>query len=103
LNFWDATVSVTGAAACLLNLQDYINILVGDKLLHRSLQLHRCAAKIFTAAKHVCYVRLFTSFVLGTQMARISSTVGLTSEGGETEAMETTPILEIMKDSGMVT
>jgi hypothetical protein len=36
-------------------------------------------------------------------MARISSTVGLTSEGGETEAMETTPILEIMKDSGMVT
>jgi hypothetical protein len=35
-------------------------------------------------------------------MARITSTVGLTNEGGETETTETTPISEVMKRSGLV-
>jgi hypothetical protein len=36
-------------------------------------------------------------------MARIRSTTRLTSEGEETEATETAPISEIMRDSGVVT
>jgi hypothetical protein len=35
-------------------------------------------------------------------MARIRSTARLTNDGGETEATETAPILEIMRDSQMV-
>jgi hypothetical protein len=35
-------------------------------------------------------------------MARIRSTARLTNEGGETEATETAPILEVMKHSGLV-
>jgi hypothetical protein len=35
-------------------------------------------------------------------MARIRSTARLTNERGETEATDTAPILEIMRDSGMV-
>jgi hypothetical protein len=43
------------------------------------------------------------SFVLRTQIARIRSTARLTSEGRETEAIELALILEIMRDSRMVT
>ena len=35
-------------------------------------------------------------------MARIRSTARLTSEGGETETIETAPILEVMRHSGLV-
>jgi hypothetical protein len=35
-------------------------------------------------------------------MARIRSTARLTSEGGQTETTETTPILEFMRRSGLV-
>jgi hypothetical protein len=35
-------------------------------------------------------------------MARIRSTARLTNEGGETEATKTTPISEVMRNSGLV-
>jgi hypothetical protein len=35
-------------------------------------------------------------------MASIRSTARLTGEGGETEATETAPILEVMRNSGLV-
>jgi hypothetical protein len=35
-------------------------------------------------------------------MARIMSSTRLTNEGGEVDTTETTPISEVMKDSGIV-
>ena len=35
-------------------------------------------------------------------MARVRSTVRVTCEGEETEATETTPIFEVMRQSGLV-
>ena len=42
------------------------------------------------------------SFILRTEIARIRSTARLTSEGGETEDAETTPISEVMRRSVLI-
>jgi hypothetical protein len=45
---------------------------------------------------------LNVSFVSITKMARIRYTARVTNKGGETEATEIAPILEVMKRSGLV-
>jgi hypothetical protein len=45
---------------------------------------------------------LKVSFVLETEITRIRSTARLTNEGGETETAKESPILEVMRRSGLV-
>jgi hypothetical protein len=100
------SAGVTCVMVCLLHLQDYINRLVGVKLLQHSLHLCRCAAKNFYYNRRCLHSFQLLSFLvqlrLDATMARIRSTTRLTNEGGEVEATETAPISEIIKDSRMI-
>jgi hypothetical protein len=97
---------VTSVMVRLLHLQDYINRLVGVKLLQHSLHLRCCAAKFFYYNRRCLHSFQLSSFLvqlrLDATMARIRSTARLTNEGREAKATETAPISEIIKNSKMI-
>jgi hypothetical protein len=87
-------------------LQHYINRRVGEELPQHSLSLHCCAVKKFDHSRSFLHctleqmlhrLRLASSNGEIIEMARVRSTAIVSCEGDETEAIETSPISEVMK------
>jgi hypothetical protein len=106
------SASASGMAVRLLPLQHYINRWVGEELPHHSLPSHCCAVKKFNHSRSFLYcifeqtlrhLRL-ASFQksVNIEMARVQSTARVSREGDEAEVTETTPISEVMRQSGLV-
>jgi hypothetical protein len=95
-----------------LPLQHYINRRVSEELSQHSLPSHCCAVKKFDHSRSFLdcifdgmlqHLRL-ASFQksVNIEMARVRSTTRVSHKGDEAKATETTPISEVMRQSGLV-
>jgi hypothetical protein len=92
-------------------LQHYINRRVGEELPQHSLLLHYHAFKKFNHSRSFLHcvfertlhhLRLALSKSENIEMARVRSTGRVSREGDKAEVTETTPILEVMRQLGLV-
>jgi hypothetical protein len=93
-------------------LQHYINRRVGEELPQHSLPSHCCDVKKFNHSRsflHCIFEQTLRHLrsassqkSVNTEMARVRSTARVSRERDEAEAAKTTPISEVMKQSGLV-
>jgi hypothetical protein len=122
----DCSAGASGLTIHLPHLQHYINKRVGVKFPPHLLSLYCCAAEkfdhsrslfiIFSIKALLCFSfvtrgsfgkdKKIINFVktqeIQHQMVRVRSTARVTRDGEETEAAETAPISEVMRQSGLV-
>jgi hypothetical protein len=92
-------------------LRHYINRQIGEELPQHSFPLHCCAVKKFNHSRSFLHcaleqtlhhLSLASSKSENIEMARVRSTARVSHEGDEVEVTETSPISEVMRQSGLV-
>jgi hypothetical protein len=108
---WSTVQRVRAAWRFTFPLQHYINRRVGKELPQHSLPLHCRAAKKFNHsrsflncifAQTLHHLRLALSKSENIEIARVRSTARVSREGDEAKVIETAPITEVMRQSGLV-